>query len=205
VHPEPLNSPWIAIGILLVGVALEGWSLRTAVVEALPVKGQDTWWSFIRHSKNPELPVVLLEDLGALVGLVMALVGVSLAAYTGSARYDALGSISIGLLLGAIAVVLAAEMKSLLIGEAADPRQEAEVRRAIESCDGVRHVIHLRTLHLGPDQLLVAAKVDFGDVGDFASLAKSIDAVEARIRAEVPIARMIYIEPDVLRQARQTA
>lgn len=203
-HPEPLNSPWIAIAILLIGIVLEGLSLRTAVHEARPAKGEHTWWTYIRHSKSPELPVVLLEDVGALVGLTMALVGVTLAAWTGSARYDALGSISIGLLLGTIALVLAAEMKSLLIGEAADPLQEAEVREAIEGCHEVSHVIHLRTLHLGPEQLLVAAKLDFGELDDFAALAAAIDAVEARIRTRVPIARMIYIEPDVLRISKQS-
>lgn len=197
--PEPLHDPWIAISILSVGLVLEGYSFRTAIIEARPIKAKRTWWTYIRHAKSPELPVVLLEDLGALIGLTLALIGVSLATYTGQAHYDALGSISIGLLLGAIAIVLAVEMKSLLIGESADPAQEALVRTTIERSESVQHVIHLRTLHLGPEQLLVAAKVDFGEIDDFASLAVAIDDVEARIRSEVPIAHMIFIEPDVLR------
>jgi cation diffusion facilitator family transporter len=199
-HPEPLHDPWIAISILVFGIFLEGFSFRTAVNEARPLKGTRSWWSYIRHSKSPELPVVLLEDLGALLGLAIALCGVSLAAWTGNARFDAVGSISIGLLLGAIAIVLAIEMKSLLIGEAADPEQEERVRAAIESSDAVHHIIHLRTLHLGPDRLLVATKLDFGELNDFARLAACIDDVEARIREAVDITCMIYVEPDVLRR-----
>jgi len=198
-HPEPLSSPWIAIAILLGGIALEGYSFRTAIVEARPVKGQRSWWAYIQQAKSPELPVVLLEDMGALVGLLVALAGVSAAAITGEARFDAIGSISIGVLLGAIAVVLAIEMKSLLIGEAADPRSEAAVRQAIESGDEVEQIIHLRTLHLGPEHILVAAKVQFAGLHDIAALAAAIDAVEARVRAAVPIRCTIYVEPDVYR------
>ena len=204
-HPEPLTSPWVAITILLVGIGLEGFSFRTAVVEARPVKGTRSWWDYIRQSKSPELPVVLLEDLGALIGLVIALTGVSLAAVTGEGRFDAVGSISIGLLLGAIAVVLAIEMKSLLIGEAADPAAEAAVHAAIESGDEVERIIHLRTLHLGPDHILVVAKIDFADLDDFASLASAIDAVEARVREAVDVRCTIYVEPDVYREPGATA
>ncbi len=199
-HPEQLTRPWVAITILLVGIGLEGFSFRTAVVEARPVKGRRSWWDYIRQSKSPELPVVLLEDLGALIGLVIALVGVSLAAVTGEGRFDAVGSISIGLLLGAIAVVLAIEMKSLLIGEAADPAAEAAVRAAIESGDEVERIIHLRTLHLGPEHILVVAKIEFAELDDFASLASAIDAVEARVRESVDVRCTIYVEPDVYRE-----
>jgi cation diffusion facilitator family transporter len=204
-HAEPLSSPWVAITILLVGILLEGASLRTAVVEARPIKGARSWWSYIRQSKSPELPVVLLEDLGALVGLLIALLGVGLATLTGDGRWDAVGSISIGLLLGAIAVVLAIEMKSLLIGEAADPAAETAVREAIEAGEEVERIIHLRTLHLGPEHILVAVKIDFTGIDDFPGLAEAIDAVERRVRDAVVVRCTIYVEPDVYRERRSRA
>jgi len=204
-HPEPLSNPGVAIAILLLGIGLEGFSFRTAVVEARPVKGTRSWWDYIRQAKSPELPVVLLEDLGALFGLMIALCGVGLAAWTGEARFDALGSIGIGLLLGAIAVVLAVEMKSLLIGEAADPRQETAVREAIEGSPSVNHIIHLRTLHLGPEHILVAVKIDFEGIDDFVHLATAIDDVEARVRSAVAIRCTIYVEPDIMRSRVENA
>jgi cation diffusion facilitator family transporter len=196
-HPHQLaNVPW-AVGILLGAVVLEIFSLRTAVRAARPLKGARSWWWFIRGTKNPELPVVLLEDLGALCGLLLALLGVGLAAATGDPRFDALGSLAIGILLGVIAATLAVEMKSLLIGEAAAAEQVAAIREALLSADGFDRVIHLRTLHLGPDQLLVAAKAQFRREMSFAEVSRAIDAAEARVRARVPIARIIFIEPDV--------
>ncbi len=198
--PEPLTSPWIAVAILVFGIIVEGFSFRTAVNEARPRKGTRSWWDYIRQAKSPELPVVLLEDLGALFGLMIALVGIGLAAVTGNARYDAIGSISIGILLGAIAVVLAIEMKSLLIGEAADPAAESAVRDAIVSSDEVERIIHLRTLHLGPEHILIGVKVDFARMHDFPALAAAIDALEARVRAAVDVRCTIYVEPDVYRE-----
>jgi cation diffusion facilitator family transporter len=195
-HPHELESPAIAIGILVVAVVLESFSLRTAVREANHVRASESWWAFVRHSKSPELPVVLLEDLGALIGLAFALMGVTLSAVTDEPRYDAAGSLAIGSLLLVIAVVLAAEMKSLLIGESAAPANEAAIRTAITGGGEVRKLIHLKTLHLGPDELLVAAKVEVrGDTG--AEIAAEIDSIERRIREAVPIARVVYIEPDV--------
>jgi cation diffusion facilitator family transporter len=196
-HPHSLVSPSWAVGVLLAGVALEGWSLRTAVRAASRVRGEESWWSFVRHSKSPELPVVLLEDLGALLGLLFALAGVGLAVVLDEPRFDALGSIAIGALLGVIALVLASEMKSLLIGESAAPRDRMEIRGAIEATPRVRRLIHLRTLHIGPDELLVGAKVEFDPGLQFGQIAETIDAVESSIRRRVPAARMIYVEPDV--------
>jgi len=198
-HPHQLESPYWAIGILLGALALEGWSLHTAIVEANKVRGKASWWSFIRQTKSPELPVVLLEDLGALVGLCIALVGVFTSIVTGDARFDAMGRIAIGILLAAIAAVIAVEMQSLLIGEGASRSQARDIERAIESSPTVESLIHMRTLHLGPDELLVAAKVELDANLDFAGIASAIDAIEASIRGRVPIARVIYIEPDVAR------
>ena len=200
-NPHVIESTGWAFAVLLAAIALESFSLRTAMREANAVRGGDGWWGFVRRAKSPELPVVLLEDVGALLGLGFALVGVALAVATGNPRFDAIGSIAIGLLLGAIAVVLASEMKSLLIGEAASPDVEARIRTAIESSPSVRRLIHMRTLHLGPEELLLGAKLEFAAGLDGPALARSIDAVEAQVRAEVPEARVIYIEPDVARPA----
>lgn len=196
-HPHEIVRPVWAAGILIVAVGLEVLSLRTAVREARPYRGERSWWDFVRHTKQPELPVVLLEDLGALVGLVLALTGVGLAAVTGDARFDALGSILIGVLLAGIAAVLAAEMKSLLIGEAAAPEHEDAIRRALLDGPEIGRLIHLRTLHLGPDEVMVAAKADFGQVSSAVDLARAIDTVERRVRARLHIARLIFLEPDV--------
>lgn len=199
VTPHELESVGWAVGILLVSMACEGMSLRTAIGESRATKGGESWWRFIRRSKNPELPVVLLEDTGALIGLVLALVGIALAEITGNPRFDAMGSVAIGLLLGAIAVTLVVEMKSLLIGESATPATVRRIREAMESDDAVLRVIHLRTEHLGPEELLVGAKLAFDTTLDVPALAKAIDAVEVLVRAAVPDARVIYIEPDVSR------
>jgi len=198
-HPHALERAEWAIGVLAVAIVLESFSLRTAVREANAVRGSEGWWSFVRHSKSPELPVVLLEDVGALVGLVFALAGIGLAIATGEPRFDAFGSVAIGVLLAAIAVVLAKEMKSLLIGESAAPGVTAAIRGALEATPQVRRLIHLRTLHLGPEELLVAAKIELDSNLCFADIARAIDAAEARVRAQVPAARLIFLEPDVMR------
>jgi cation diffusion facilitator family transporter len=197
-HPHEIESPTVAFVILAVAIVLEAFSFRTAVREANKVRGDERWWQFVRRSKGPELPVVLLEDLGALLGLTLALAGVTLAVVFDEPRFDAAGSLAIGALLVVIAVVLAAEMKSLLIGEAASPKVQAEIVAAIEGCREVRKLIHLRTLHLGPEELLVAAKVDI-DAPSVEAVAETIDVLEARVRAAVPIARVMYLEPDLYR------
>jgi len=202
-HPHQLESAGWAVAILALAIVFESFSLRTAVRESRHVMGDESWWAFIRRAKVPELPVVLLEDVGALIGLAFALAGVGLAELTGNARFDAAGSIAIGLLLGAIAMILVVEMKSLLIGEAASPVVTATIARTIESAPHVRRLIHMRTQHLGPDELLVGAKLEFDPDLTMAELASVIDAVEAAVRATVPAARVIYIEPDMTR-ARAT-
>jgi cation diffusion facilitator family transporter len=198
-HPHEVVSPAVAVCILVLAIVLESWSFRTAIVAAQPARRGKSWWSFIRHSKSPELPVVLLEDLGALLGLLIALVGVTLSAVYGDPRFDAMGSIGIGALLGVIAIVLAIEMKSLLIGESATEEVRSAIGATIEASPVVRNLIHMRTLHLGPDELLVAVKVAFDSGLDIAGLATAIDELEAAIRQQVPAARVIYVEPDVVR------
>jgi cation diffusion facilitator family transporter len=198
-HPHEVESPEVAVGILLLAVLLEGFSFRTALREASHLRGDAGWWQFIRRSKNPELPVVLLEDLGALVGLVLALAAVGLTLATDDALWDGIGTLCIGVLLSVIAVVLAVEMKSLLIGESAAPHVQAKIRTAIKGEPDVEGLIHLRTEHLGPEELLVAAKVAFRGDLTVPELADAVDRVEVHVRDAVSSARIIYIEPDVRR------
>ena len=201
--PEELTSPVVAIGILLVAIVLEGFSFRTAVRESKPLKGAGSWWRFIRQSKSPELPVVLLEDSGALVGLVFALTGVGLAVLTGEPMWDAIGTVGIGLLLGVIAVILIVETKSLLIGEGSGPEELRAICTAMVG-RGVDRVIHLKTQYLGPDELLIAAKIAVPATMSTAEVARVIDEAEARVRGAVPAARMIYLEPDLDRTPAST-
>ncbi len=195
-HPEALTSPIVAVVILVVAIGLETYSFRTAIVESKLVKGNATWWQFIRQSKVPELPVVLLEDAGALIGLILALVGVGLATITGDPVWDAIGTISIGVLLGVIAVILIIEMKSLLIGEGSAPA-ELDVIEDELAKGKVERVIHIRTQYIGPDELLVAAKIALNPGMTVAETAEAINDAEMRVRNKVPAARLIYLEPDL--------
>jgi cation diffusion facilitator family transporter len=195
-HPQPLSSPWVAVGVLVVAVGLEGYSFRTAMHESRPHKGAASWWQFIRTSRSPELPVVLLEDAGALVGLVLALAGVGLSVLTGDPVWDGVGTVGIGLLLGVIATVLIIEMQSLLIGEGATSAEAAAILQALVGGPIVR-VIHCKTQYLGPEELLVAAKLAVPGQVSTAELAEAIDAAELRVRTAVPAARVIYLEPDL--------
>lgn len=199
-HPSPLESPLIAVAILVVAIALEGYSFSTAIKESRPLKGDSTWWQFIRQAKVPELPVVLLEDFGALIGLVLALLGVGLTVLTGNPVFDALGTIAIGLLLGVIAIILIVEMKSLLVGEGVTPPVRKEIVGALEQAP-VQRVLHLRTMYVGPEELLVAAKIALAPGLPVEQVARAIDEAEARVRSAVPEARMIYLEPDLDRSA----
>ncbi len=198
--PHDISNAAVAYAILIFAIVLEGYSLRTAITEANHVRPPDTtWWWFIRNAKSPELPIVLLEDVGAETGLVFALLGLSLAEITGEPRWDAVGSIAIGLLLIAIAIILAIEMKGLLIGEAPSDEVQANIEVAINSSRHVRGIIHLRAMHLGPDDLLVAAKVEFDHDLSVAELAAAIDRTEHAMRATLAADMTIYIEPDIRR------
>ncbi|GAA1878625.1 cation diffusion facilitator family transporter [Asanoa iriomotensis] len=187
---------WVPITVLVIAIGLESYSLRTAVRESNTVRGKASWVSFVRRAKAPELPVVLLEDTGALLGLVFALFGVSMTLATGDGEWDALGTAMIGLLLVAIAVILAIETKSLLLGEGASPENVRSIERALVG-NGIDRVIHMKTLHLGPEELLVAAKIGVTANASAEEVARAINAAEARVRDAVPIARVIYLEPDI--------
>lgn len=198
--PHEVESLGIAIVILIVAIALESFSLRTAVKESNPIRQPGTsWWRFIRRTKQPELPVVLLEDVGALIGLFFALGGVITAHVTDDARWDAAGSISIGLLLIVIAIVLVIEMKSLLIGESASADMREAIIAAIESSAHVDQLIHIRTEHIGPDEILVGAKIEYWSSMSADQLVAAINATEEAIRVAVPAATVIYLEPDLQR------
>ncbi len=196
-HPHEIEHWYWPVSVLVFAIIAETFSFRTAIKESNQVRGALSWSQFVRRAKAPELPVVLLEDLGALVGLVLALVGVSLALATGDGVWDGVGTLCIGVLLVLIAVVLAAETKSLLLGEAADTDQVEAIEAAVGDGDTVTHLIHMRTLHLGPEELLVAAKIAVRHDDTATEVAEAIDAAEERIRAAVPIARVIYLEPDI--------
>lgn len=196
-QPHELEVPWLPILVLSVATVLESFSLRTAIRESNLVRGKQGWISFIRHAKAPELPVVLLEDVAALLGLVLAMFGVGLTIITGNPSWDAIGTLAIGALLITVAIVLGIETKSLLVGEGANSRDAEKIRDAINAHPDVEALINMKTLYLGPDELLVAAKVAFASKSRLSDVAASINAVEASVRAAVPVARVIYIEPDV--------
>ncbi len=197
VHPHELTSPLVAVTILGVAICLEAYSFRTAMVESRPLKGPGGWWHFIRASRNPELPVVLLEDTGALIGLALALAGVGLTIATGNPVWDGIGTLCIGVLLAVIAVILMIEMHSALIGEGATRVEDQAIRTALEQTPHIDRVIHLRSQYMGPDDLLVGAKIAVGSATDLATVASTIDAAEVAIRAAVPAATVIYLEPDL--------
>jgi cation diffusion facilitator family transporter len=198
--PHQVENPLWAFGVLGVAIGLETFSLRTAVRESAQARGSDSWLEYFRRAKAPEIPVVLLEDLGALIGLVFATIGVTLTVLTGDGRWDGAGTLAIGVLLVAISIVLATRTRSLLIGEAAAPSVVVSIQRALESEPRVDQVIHLRTLHLGPDELLIAAKIAVNGCITAADVARTIDAAEVRVRAAVEFECVIYLEPDLLRQ-----
>ncbi|MEV4706583.1 cation diffusion facilitator family transporter [Actinoplanes sp. NPDC049316] len=188
---------WVPVVVLVIAIGLEGFSFRTAIKESNHVRGNTSWADFIRRAKAPELPVVLLEDAGALLGLIFALFGVVLTLITGDGVWDAVGTAAIGLLLVTIAAILAVETKSLLLGEGANPEDIAKIEQAIAGTTGVECIIHMKTLHLGPEELLVAAKIAVPPTDRAEDVARHINETEARIREAVPIARVIYLEPDI--------
>jgi cation diffusion facilitator family transporter len=196
-HPHELTNAWLPILVLLIAIGLESFSLRTAVKESNLVRGGQSWVKFVRHAKAPELPVVLLEDVAALIGLVFALLGVGLTVLTGDPIWDAIGTIGIGALLVLVAVILGIETKSLLVGEGANTADLLAIEQAILNGPETKRIIHLKTLYLGPDEIMVGAKLAFDAASRFTDVAAGINEVETRIRTAVPLARVIYIEPDI--------
>jgi len=204
-HPHDLGQLdgrwwWAPVVVLVGAIVMEGFSFRTAIAEANHTRGAVSWTQFVRRAKAPELPVVLLEDAAALIGLVFALLGVGFSLITGLGVFDAIGTALIGLLLVAVAVVLSIETRSLLLGESAAPEVRSRIATAIEGTDGVNRIIHMKTLHLGPDELLVGAKIAVEPTEAAVDVAAAIDRAEAAVRAVAPSARVIYLEPDIDRR-----
>jgi cation diffusion facilitator family transporter len=199
-HPNELLESkwwWVPIAVLLGAIVMEGFSFRTAIVESNRTRGKASWAEFIKRAKSPELPVILLEDAAALLGLIFALIGVSLSLITENAYWDVAGTAAIGLLLVTVAVILALETKSLLLGEAATPAAQQRIHDALETTAGIDRVIHMKTLHLGPEELLVAVKTGVSREATATQVAEAIDAAERAIRSAEPTALVIYIEPDI--------
>jgi cation diffusion facilitator family transporter len=196
-HPEHLDHVPVALVILAVAVVLEGVSFRTVIRESNKVRAGAPWPAFIRASKNPDLVLILFEDAAALVGLSLALAGIGLGQLTGSSVFDGVASVTIGVLLGAVALLMGREMKSLLLGEAATPGDIDVIASSILSVEAVDRIIHLRTQHLGPEELLVAVKVAVDGTRSLADTAEAVDQAEHRIRTALPSARYIFIEADV--------
>lgn len=199
-HPEPVNNHWIAIGVLTIAIILESFSLRTAVHETNKVRGKRSFAKFVRDARQPELPVILLEDFGALVGLVFAMLGVSFAVITDDGRWDGMGAMAIGTLLIIVAIILTREMSAMLVGEGALPEEYDAVKAALESAPLVERVIHLRTLHVGPDTLLVGAKIAIRRCDTAQEIAEGIDEAERLLRLAVPSAQYVFLEPDLDRR-----
>ena len=196
-HPEPVTDYWVAIGVLAIAIILETFSFRTAIIETNKVRGNRSFAKFVKDARQPELPVILLEDFGALIGLVFALVGVGAAVITGDGRWDGMGAIAIGLLLIVIAIILVREMSAMLVGEGALPEEYDAVQAALESAPLVERVIHLRTLHVGPDALLVGAKIAIANSQTAEEIARGIDEAERLLRIAVPSAQYVFLEPDL--------
>ncbi|MFE5670046.1 cation diffusion facilitator family transporter [Agromyces sp. NPDC056523] len=196
-HPHELENAWVPIIVLVIAIVLEAFSLRTAVRESNQVRGMQSWVQFVRHAKAPELPVVLLEDIAALLGLVFAMFGVGLTVLTGNPLFDAIGTLMIGTLLIVVAIILGLETKSLLVGEGANEGDLGKIEKAILSGPEAERIIHMKTLYLGPDELLVAAKLGFRPHESLAEVSTAINVIEQRVREAVPSARVIYLEPDI--------
>jgi cation diffusion facilitator family transporter len=201
-HPDAITNPLVAFGVLIAAAVMEGFSLRTAIRESNQQRGRRGWGEFIRRTKVPDLIIILLEDSAALTGLIFAFAGVGLSEVTGNGAWDGAGSVAIGLLLALVAVVVAVEMKSLLIGESASPEALQTIVNALEDGPELEGVIHMRTVHLGPDSLLVAAKVAVRADEPAAEVVRGIDIAEGRVRGALPIAHVIYLEPDIYREER---
>ena len=201
-EPHELEMVWLPLTVLGVSIVLESFSLTAALRAAKEERGDNSLIQFIRHAKSPELPVVMLEDIAALIGLVLAFAGVGLTALTHNPIWDAIGTLSIGALLVAVAVVLGIETSSLLVGEGATAQDNTIIAEALKNSDGVEDIIHMKTLYLGPDELMVAAKIAVKGDSTAREIANAIDIAEVNIRKAMPTARVIYLEPDILRSSK---
>jgi cation diffusion facilitator family transporter len=201
-EPHELEQAWLPLTVLGVSIILESFSLRTALRESKIARGQQSLVQYIRHAKAPELPIVVLEDIAALIGLVLAFGGVGLTVLTHDPIWDAIGTLCIGALLILVALALGAETSSLLIGEGAVADDTDKIHAALLQATGVNQVIHMKTLYLGPDELMLGAKIAVESTDSAATVAKAIDEAERLVRQSVPAVKVIYLEPDILRVSK---
>ena len=187
----------VAIVILAVALVMESYALRTVVNESNKTRSTMSWKKYVKSSKNPELPVLLLEDSAAVIGLLLAFSGIILTMVTGNSMFDAIATLLIGLLLIIVAIFLGKEMKSLLIGEAVVPLEEEQIRTLVSSVDGVVKIIHMRTLHLSPEEILLAIKIGVNPTLSMSELSNLINEIEGVVREGNNKIKLIYIEPDI--------
>ena len=195
-HPEPLTQVWIAIAVLAIAIVLETFSLLGCLREINIIRGKRAFRQWLHETRNSELVVVLGEDIGALAGLVLALMFVSLAAVTGNPVYDAIGSICIGLILLIISIFLAMRVRSLLVGRSADPEIQRAIARIIDSDEDIVEVFNVITTQFGPDTLL-AAKIKLKPGIDIEAAVAAINDLERQLKEQVPALKWCFVEPDV--------
>src|SRR5919109_1705067 len=194
-HPEDLSYPWVAVGILVFGLIAESVSLRACLQEVNKVRGGRSLWQWFRHSRQSELVVILGEDLAALLGLALALLAVLITIFTGNPMWDALGSISIGVVLILVAAGIGIEIKGLLIGQSAEPETEERIRQFLQKQEHVDTVLRMITMQLGTS-LMVALKARMR-ARSAAELVAAINRAEVALRAEFPEIQWLFFEPDI--------
>lgn len=195
-HPEPLKWPWLALGVLVFGIVAEGISMRGCMQEVNKARGNQPLWTWFRETRSSELLVIFGEDLAALLGLCLAALAVGATMLTGNLMFDAIGTLAIGVLLLVVAVLLAVEVKALLIGQGVEPRRRAELLTFLKSRPEVAEVLNLITLQMGPD-VMVAVKAKMEPASSDRGLIDAINAVEAAMKAEFTDIRWSFFEPDV--------
>jgi cation diffusion facilitator family transporter len=198
-QPDELVRPEVALAILGAAIVLKSLSFGAAIAAAHRLKRQTSWWRFVRRAVQPHIPMVLVQDLGALTGLLLATAAVSASMVTGDPLYDAIGSILVGVVMLLATIAAAVLMKGLLIGESASHDDEEGIAAAIEIEPCVTRIVHMRCQHIGPEELLVGAKVELVDGLELGEVAEVVARVEASVRRAVPAARIMYLEPDVFR------
>jgi cation diffusion facilitator family transporter len=201
-RPTEMENPAVAIAVLVVSVALEGWSWIAATRHVNELRGEQGLVGFIEDSKSTEIIVIWMEDTGALIGLAFALIGVGLALATGNPMWDVYSTFAIGVLLVVIAFFVARETKSLLIGEAATKESQDLIKKLVSETEGIESLMSMRSMQLGEDEFLVALKIQWRAGLPVEVVSRHTNDLESRIRAAVPRARYIFVEPDTFDPAK---
>jgi cation diffusion facilitator family transporter len=194
--PEPIKWPWLALGVLVFGIVVEGISMRGCMQEVNKARGEQSLWIWFRETRSSELLVIFGEDLAALLGLSLAALAVGATMLTGNLVFDALGTVAIGVLLVVVAVALAVEVKALLIGQGVEPRRRAELAAFLGNRPEVAQVLNLITLQMGAE-VMVSVKARMEPVASDRALIEAINTVERAMRAQFPEVRWSFFEPDL--------